>query len=1425
MEEIIGTVQGPELFNLYKQSLEEVFPWFNSRGPEVIDQMTVENTVDSIKIEKVVPRSTFEGYETRSCCELEGKLNKNSDYYYNIKQIIDSRICVLCKLVGEGETTEEGRLLYCGHNDWIHTNCALWSNEVFEEIDGSLQNVQSAISRSRHIRCSKCSKKGASIGCCNRSCPEAYHFNCAKSSHCIFFEDKSLFCANHRNDSKASRVLLAVTDFIVSRPIYVELDPKRKKCIPKHNVQVIVGSLAINSLGDFVPDLSDEKSSIIPINFQCSRLYWSSVEPWRLVCYKICTKIVYTVSDDLVDNDNNITIDHSIINSSGNYDQLCEIEVKQLLECIVDRVCSKDGTYKTTLVEDGQDEPDCPTNKVIYSKENDKFSGETDKTVYLKNEDKVICPSDKKQTVSYKVEEDPTVCSKEEEEAQATADILPPELEQEIFEDLPHDILDGISMQDIFPRLLPTDTSALENKPFTECQSKTKPKKLKLEIKKPFMKTCINLNDNKIQTTSQCSVFLKRLSTVKTGGVKRVFEDKSACDKWSSPKIVQIDGAGDCSENSNCSSPDHDELCNDIQSSTIKKMFQAQTSRKPRILQVDGVDESNSLSSTSNSECGSPLRDEKTYWKLGQLDGTTDIGTCTDQLEENPVKCTRCHRTYRTALSFERHLQSCSADYILSFSESESSEEEKTNGPQIIDIASTDDEQTSYNSEHSDTVVEHEDIKQENEKLFPNNSADSMSINISRNINNEQSVGVVENGTQQNPISNVENILVTKLSHASLSPPPTMFDCGNQLGESSEVAPSLSLPLKTYTRKPKMNTYSTMCVTETDSKPCQYNTTVIDCQTSSASPALILQQIPTHNTVSPYIESVPTPATSNNLHYQFITTINTQEKPQIPLTIQLQPQINIQPVMPTVFGTLVQPSGIEQLVVNTAAPTVEVLNQQPVFITNMNHPVYMGVETVISNSVSQFVSDSYSAKAVPQSYIVVNSQSSPMPQNVFSPQPWTYNYEETYKVKEKTTYQQVTRQIIQDKNQSDSVTMFQSNQTSILMDNPVIKEVTVEKTRSFHKTASIPNFVNNINPLLLVNTGLNQSQPIVKKSVVLKELSSTPMSRGPTHCIVKELPKKLDSRRSDQVKKEITFTRSNNINFNLNYMPTTNCENINKKTCARGDNKQIYVTTSATPIKPVITNTKLNPNKITCNIRINISNEKEQERKTIKINNVSNDGSSTAVTTLPCARDVFESPKATFKGKDSTLKCSEKVWNFESTEDIRFPLKENKTVTNKTKVNKPKKKCSVNNVRKPKLVYEISSQEGLSVSSQDLSEAWRTIYEAVQSARVSKSLPLLPQNPFVSHLRILGLDNHSVKYLVEQVPGDGCCTKYEPIYHKSKWMSVNNQLSENPTGCARTEPCSNSRRKYDMFSWLASRHRQPPKLIINSDTEIINGVR
>ena len=70
----------------------------------------------------------------------------------------------------------------------------MWSSEVYEEIDGSLQNVGQAVSRGSRLLCTFCRSKGASVGCCHKDCKANYHFACGVKDGAAFKNNKGLYC-------------------------------------------------------------------------------------------------------------------------------------------------------------------------------------------------------------------------------------------------------------------------------------------------------------------------------------------------------------------------------------------------------------------------------------------------------------------------------------------------------------------------------------------------------------------------------------------------------------------------------------------------------------------------------------------------------------------------------------------------------------------------------------------------------------------------------------------------------------------------------------------------------------------------------------------------------------------------------------------------------------------------------------------------------------------------------------------------------------------------------------------------------------------------------------------------------------------------------------------------------------------------------
>ncbi|KAL7585327.1 hypothetical protein Lser_V15G45369 [Lactuca serriola] len=83
---------------------------------------------------------------------------------------------------------------------WVHQQCAVWSPEVYFAGLGCLKNVRSALCRGRVLKCSRCGRRGATIGCRVDRCPKTYHLPCARVNGCIFNHRKFLIaCTDHRH--------------------------------------------------------------------------------------------------------------------------------------------------------------------------------------------------------------------------------------------------------------------------------------------------------------------------------------------------------------------------------------------------------------------------------------------------------------------------------------------------------------------------------------------------------------------------------------------------------------------------------------------------------------------------------------------------------------------------------------------------------------------------------------------------------------------------------------------------------------------------------------------------------------------------------------------------------------------------------------------------------------------------------------------------------------------------------------------------------------------------------------------------------------------------------------------------------------------------------------------------------------------------
>ena len=192
-----GSEFSKNIREFYLQLLGEVFPWFDASDPgrfwsEWEPSLKMDGKIQNQASRDylVKPSSEDHVYASKALKrKLPTEFSMKKDILdYNqcdTKPSGDIRKCVLCGVLGDGDNTDDdeegvsvtGRLLPLRFSEWVHVNCALWSNEVYEAEDGSLQNVLAAVTRAKTLQCSAagCHARGATLGCCHPDCSNNYH--------------------------------------------------------------------------------------------------------------------------------------------------------------------------------------------------------------------------------------------------------------------------------------------------------------------------------------------------------------------------------------------------------------------------------------------------------------------------------------------------------------------------------------------------------------------------------------------------------------------------------------------------------------------------------------------------------------------------------------------------------------------------------------------------------------------------------------------------------------------------------------------------------------------------------------------------------------------------------------------------------------------------------------------------------------------------------------------------------------------------------------------------------------------------------------------------------------------------------------------------------------------------------------------------
>ncbi|XP_036106231.1 histone-lysine N-methyltransferase SETDB2 isoform X4 [Molossus molossus] len=115
---------------------------------------------------------------------------KETESGLQVSRKLERRTCALCP-----KDLECG-ILYCAPSEEIaaHENCLLYSAALVECENDDPKNgyrsfdveaVKKEIFRGRRLKCTFCRKRGATVGCDEKTCAKNYHFFCAKNDHAV----------------------------------------------------------------------------------------------------------------------------------------------------------------------------------------------------------------------------------------------------------------------------------------------------------------------------------------------------------------------------------------------------------------------------------------------------------------------------------------------------------------------------------------------------------------------------------------------------------------------------------------------------------------------------------------------------------------------------------------------------------------------------------------------------------------------------------------------------------------------------------------------------------------------------------------------------------------------------------------------------------------------------------------------------------------------------------------------------------------------------------------------------------------------------------------------------------------------------------------------------------------------------------------
>lgn len=1323
MQDALRAYDSEQVVLSYKRIFQGVFPWFSP-------------------VHKAAQNVPLLPYRQLTCESVElNTIFPSED--------LDKRMCKLCQSIGDGLSNQESRLLYCGNNTWAHANCAYWSTNVFEQMDNQLQNVIEVIEISKSTRCSICGKFGASIQCqlCKSS---SYHFMCARTAGFRFrIVDKAVFCLKHPLEK--SNYYLNAEDFQVDRALFIEHRKDALRCEPE-KVTCLIGSLCIKSLGKIEPGLSDTADAIIPTGFVCTRLFWSTKEPWKLVSYAITTSI-RNPNCTTVTVDKNFTIDHS----------LAQMKIDQAMKELNEwrRIC-------------------------------DKKSDELD--------------------------------SEDEEEKNGT-ELLSPELTDTILEELPHDILDGILVQDIFSNFSYEDMLNLDN---SNTESITE------SLKKPD-------DEDSCAETS---------------------DFRSAGKELIRPRIPPLSLTVSYKVDSSHPPPPK------------KRKISKEPPSNLLLLQVDGAFDD------SSSECGSPLGSDPidAWGTISEQPVTCEKCQCTYRtqasykrhLDSCEVLCTS-ESDSENMTDFDSHLHCEEETHIVVTQPVEVSRQQ----PVLIQAFE------SYQSQVHTSVV---NIPVPEPTAAPPQMsvqptitlADPTPISISVLAPQivQPSIDFQQQQAHQMALQPMQQVLVQRTQ--STRREPVVIQQMSPAATSGFVPfvdtfaqPQANQSLQYVQLAPQVQSQPQLLQIRPDGSvvgilPSIQPTTVIVQQPqqlvldSSGTFGWAQQPQPqiyygfetiVQNTVMQSQQFLPTPVpgvlTANS---SYSTTT------QVFQTSKLEPVLDVSSnsfVLVNSSGQLEIPQQFSQgqpgTVVTSQSPTL-IYSSQP---STTQKSLTSAAQNCINLPTAPFVSDQNIPMNVvppipkpPTSHGRPMSRVLPMPTNGVRASRKIADATKLFPEVEKPSQIKMDDKFVFPKDLVKIDAPKARNRKFEILDYKIIKaQAKLEECKVFSCVEETPH---------------RDFEPIEK----IRKLYE------PVKEVEKMFDKPLKAAKFEGFKAENVQKKARmdivpvNKNSNIEAIPPRHqmdqCFQQQENRFKMINNLKgahLPMENGVKKLEPHLEKTNLRPPKAIANFCLKSSGLPNVEKKP-KLNMVP------PLEPLPKQAFIDKLHQNTDIFITNPVATPEKLLDMPQLDDLlkveKPEVSESKPLENQTlsffdipeeRISKqPAPLLSVkpqlihspikqekellkpivgkaNNIPEPKqtprkdpessgapsIVYTMENKEGFRYSSSSISDCWAKVLEAVQLARAAHNMPPLPTDgKHVKSVQITGLKSNHVKYLVEQLPGASKCVKYKPLYKFTPHPYDTAELCSHGFGAARCQPRENCNPDpYDMFSWLSSKHRGP----------------